>query len=114
TRRSSDLFMKELEEELPGAFSEESYQKDSNAIIQEYKEETNQKMDQLNEFAAEHNFHIKQTSSGMVTIPLKDNQQLGEEAYKQLPRSEEHTSELQSRFVLICRLMLEKKISYIS
>src|SRR3712207_7653943 len=30
------------------------------------------------------------------------------------PRSEEHTSELQSRQYLVCRLLLEKKINYIS
>src|SRR5207249_5890457 len=30
-----------------------------------------------------------------------------------LPRSEEHTSELQSRFDLVCRLLLEKKNTYI-
>src|SRR5699024_11949395 len=29
--------------------------------------------------------------------------------YKNLGRSEEHTSELQSRFDLVCRLLLEKK-----
>src|SRR5699024_8754864 len=29
-----------------------------------------------------------------------------------MPRSEEHTSELQSRFDLVCRLLLEKKIDY--
>src|SRR5437868_9355237 len=29
-------------------------------------------------------------------------------------RSEEHTSELQSRFDLVCRLLLEKKKSYIT
>src|SRR5438067_9099106 len=29
------------------------------------------------------------------------------------PRSEEHTSELQSRFDLVCRLLLEKKKRYI-
>src|SRR5207249_8703580 len=28
------------------------------------------------------------------------------------PRSEEHTSELQSRFDLVCRLLLEKKKTY--
>src|SRR5699024_5051157 len=39
----------------------------------------------------------------------------GEENYDELryegfgPRSEEHTSELQSRFDLVCRLLLEKK-----
>src|SRR3712207_6981444 len=31
-----------------------------------------------------------------------------------LPRSEEHTSELQSRQYLVCRLLLEKKIKSIS
>src|SRR5699024_11686464 len=99
------IFYERAEEELPGAFSEESYQKDRNAIIQEYKEETNQKMDQLNEFAAEHNFHIKQTSSGMVTIPLKDNQQLGEEAYKQL--TEEKSKDIESKYYIIKEKILE-------
>src|SRR5699024_11305617 len=31
-----------------------------------------------------------------------------------LPRSEEHTSELQSRFDLVCRLLLEKKKNYLN
>src|SRR3712207_6876730 len=30
------------------------------------------------------------------------------------PRSEEHTSELQSRQYLVCRLLLEKKILFVS
>src|SRR2546422_1745851 len=30
-------------------------------------------------------------------------------AYRSTPRSEEHTSELQSRLHLVCRLLLEKK-----
>src|SRR5690606_41444281 len=33
----------------------------------------------------------------------------GEGPHRQLPRSEEHTSELQSRENLVCRLLLEKK-----
>src|SRR3712207_7164187 len=32
-------------------------------------------------------------------------------AYRNTPRSEEHTSELQSRQYLVCRLLLEKKKS---
>src|SRR5699024_11369659 len=32
-----------------------------------------------------------------------------ESTFNQLERSEEHTSELQSRFDLVCRLLLEKK-----
>src|SRR3712207_7285054 len=32
---------------------------------------------------------------------------------RKLPRSEEHTSELQSRQYLVCRLLLEKKKTYL-
>src|SRR5204862_6203248 len=35
-------------------------------------------------------------------------------AYREANRSEEHTSELQSRRDLVCRLLLEKKKKYIS
>src|SRR5699024_11684518 len=45
----------------------------------------------------EHRFHIILFPFLQIMTPL-----LG-------PRSEEHTSELQSRFDLVCRLLLEKK-----
>src|SRR3712207_7012536 len=38
-----------------------------------------------------------------------DAQRLGQGAVIQRPRSEEHTSELQSRQYFVCRLLLEKK-----
>src|SRR3712207_8042775 len=48
--------------------------------------------------------------------PLRDQQPLplgrvalGERGLGERPRSEEHTSELQSRQYLVCRLLLEKK-----
>src|SRR5689334_24520056 len=34
---------------------------------------------------------------------------MGERLAREHPRSEEHTSELQSQFHLVCRLLLEKK-----
>src|SRR3712207_6999916 len=37
------------------------------------------------------------------------DQAVGEEAHGRAGRSEEHTSELQSRQYLVCRLLLEKK-----
>src|SRR5699024_11258416 len=45
-----------------------------------------------------------------ITYRIGAFQSLAEAALtKNLPRSEEHTSELQSRFDLVCRLLLEKK-----
>src|SRR5687768_18356069 len=46
----------------------------------------------------------KTTKSGKTFIDYKDTESL-----KRMMRSEEHTSELQSRLHLVCRLLLEKK-----
>src|SRR5699024_12204077 len=48
------------------------------------------------------------TSSGFTTFPL-DLDIFSLPSPRIIPRSEEHTSELQSRFDLVCRLLLEKK-----
>src|SRR5689334_23535141 len=44
----------------------------------------------------------RRNSSGSSAVESNKNQ-------KKTPRSEEHTSELQSQFHLVCRLLLEKK-----
>src|SRR2546422_7951044 len=44
---------------------------------------------------------------------LNSPQQTGVDFWSLNPRSEEHTSELQSRLHLVCRLLLEKKKNYI-
>src|SRR3712207_7682579 len=46
---------------------------------------------------------------GAGQIPLGKRHAMIEEATMEHPRSEEHTSELQSRQYLVCRLLLEKK-----
>src|SRR3712207_7349141 len=47
--------------------------------------------------------------NGGVAIKIAANQAYTSDAYS-IARSEEHTSELQSRQYLVCRLLLEKKI----
>src|SRR5699024_12086518 len=48
---------------------------------------------------------------GEVTLPVKEEVivETDEHGVPHIKRSEEHTSELQSRFDLVCRLLLEKK-----
>src|SRR2546422_2795652 len=43
------------------------------------------------------------------TIPVNSESPSVKPSTRCLPRSEEHTSELQSRLHLVCRLLLEKK-----
>src|SRR3712207_9334398 len=60
-------------------------------------------------------FFVKQGDHWGITthpaqrVPLPKGD--GRFAFVNLPRSEEHTSELQSRQYLVCRLLLEKKSS---
>src|SRR3712207_8809730 len=46
--------------------------------------------------------------------PLRSVRGLARRLWQARPRSEEHTSELQSRQYLVCRLLLEKKKTKIS
>src|SRR5207249_5316711 len=46
---------------------------------------------------------------GLLVIPIFTNMLPASTEAKNKQRSEEHTSELQSRFDLVCRLLLEKK-----
>src|SRR5207249_5737955 len=51
------------------------------------------------------------TDAALANLP-DDQAGAGSGIYKMASRSEEHTSELQSRFDLVCRLLLEKKKIY--
>src|SRR5699024_11795675 len=50
-----------------------------------------------------------QDGVGRTDLPGGDAEVLMQSIAKKFLRSEEHTSELQSRFDLVCRLLLEKK-----
>src|SRR5699024_11253701 len=53
------------------------------------------------------------TKKLMISKPISAKEihedSCGKSGQSETPRSEEHTSELQSRFDLVCRLLLEKK-----
>src|SRR2546422_6068222 len=54
--------------------------------------------------------HTLEEIGGMLGVTRERVRQLRDRALKRLrDRSEEHTSELQSRLHLVCRLLLEKK-----
>src|SRR5699024_11494690 len=51
---------------------------------------------------------LERTSTSTL-LKVEANQVILKVILKNIKRSEEHTSELQSRFDLVCRLLLEKK-----
>src|SRR5699024_12772687 len=64
----------------------------------------------VTEFAARQIISMLATRSDLVILDLGSViGEAGATALEMADRSEEHTSELQSRFDLVCRLLLEKK-----
>src|SRR5690606_41898634 len=59
--------------------------------------------------ALEHPAHETGVRTGSTTPPIPCHNDSDEEIAVECERSEEHTSELQSRENLVCRLLLEKK-----
>src|SRR5699024_12134877 len=52
---------------------------------------------------------LRAKTSGRQVVGLEIQEEIADMARRSVARSEEHTSELQSRFELVCRLLLEKK-----
>src|SRR5687768_15890143 len=61
-------------------------------------------------FAGDQRHHVKKPAISLAGIEQRHNSRMNELRHQSdLARSEEHTSELQSRLHLVCRLLLEKK-----
>src|SRR5699024_11238038 len=71
------------------------------------KEKNNRKNEQMEKFTHHNTGDEKKLTSDTGTNISNNRWSL--RAGRRGPRSEEHTSELQSRFDLVCRLLLEKK-----
>src|SRR5699024_11732391 len=74
------------------------FRSEKNAYEKEYNELTDQEIINL------HIIEVPLDNCNFRTVKNKENSTI-----KDKDRSEEHTSELQSRFDLVCRLLLEKK-----
>lgn len=93
-----------LQKEIPQAFSEENYQKEKTEILRSFKEERAKTYEKINEVALEYGFFIRQTGSGMMTIPIIDGEPMSEEKYRtlnpeQLKEIDEKSNKLQEKIV---------------
>src|SRR3712207_8870393 len=59
--------------------------------------------------AGRHGGRVERLLDGGLVVPVDGPVVRGGEPLRRARRSEEHTSELQSRQYLVCRLLLEKK-----
>ena len=89
--------MAELVEEilttLPAAFESEEYQSRLHSTQQEFKEQHEDKLEQLQQDAKAKDFSMLQTPAGIVFAPVKDGEVVSQEAFLELPEEEQNRLE---------------------
>ncbi len=106
--RHIEELLEDIKENIPKAFDGEEYEKQKAVYVQEFQEKRSELLEELNKAAQEKGFALKRTSSGFVTIPLQDGEQISEEAYAELDQEkkdelEKKSSEVQLKAMEIMR-----------
>ncbi|MBO1004561.1 Lon protease family protein [Pseudogracilibacillus auburnensis] len=83
-KEDMEKLIHDLKIDIPKAFSEESYEKEKGSIIRKYKEKSNQVFEQINDIAKQYGFVVRQSGTGILTIPIVDGSPINEEEYQKL------------------------------
>ncbi len=97
--------VRDLKTDIPLAFNEENYQKEKTSILRGFQEKREKASEEINELAAEYGFVIRQSGSGMVTIPVKDGEPLSEEQYQAM--TDEELKEINRKSKLLQEKMVD-------
>lgn len=92
----------DLKVDIPRAFADETYQKERSQILRSYNEKNGAIFEEIDEIAKEYDFMIRQSGSGILTIPVIEGEPISEEQYEKLDQKiineiEEKSSILQEK-----------------
>ncbi|MEX1346524.1 MAG: AAA family ATPase [Desulfobacterales bacterium] len=83
-KKQMGKFIEDLQNELPKAFSSESYQKKQSKLKESYADKQRTLFKKLDQSAADRQITIQKTQTGYQTIPLLDDKPMSQEAFQQL------------------------------
>ena len=83
-KKQMGKFIEDLQNELPKAFSSESYQEKRSELKKSYADKQRKLFEKLDQSAAERQITIQKTQTGYQTIPLLDEKPMSQEAFQQL------------------------------
>lgn len=94
-KKDMEDLVNEIKIELPKKFESEIYEEHRNQIIKDFQNKRNQLLDQIEKSAKNAGFQIKQTPSGIVFIPLIEEQPIKDEDFEKL--SDETKEEIRKK-----------------
>jgi len=89
------LFNKELQK----AFRSEDYEKQKLDIVRAFEQQQDALFDELDEAAAEYDFQVKQTNTGIYFVPIVNGEPVEEDGYDALSEEDQDRIEQNSLFI---------------
>lgn len=100
----------ELSEEIPNTFQDEGYERQKGVILQEFQEIRSALMEELDGVAKEKGFILKRTSTGFMSVPLKEGKELSEDDFNYLEKPEKEEMEKSSTEIQLKALEIVRRI----
>ncbi len=116
--KKMEQLISQLKKDIPDVFNSEDYKKQRQAIIQNSRETQNKMLSRLDNSLKQHGFTLRKVATGLVLVPLKDDQMITPEQFDSLPPIEkerleklgqELQIELNEEFQSVQKLELETK-----
>jgi len=109
-RHEIEELVEDLRENIPKAFDGEDYEQQKSVHVKEFQDARAELLDELNKVAQDKGFNLKRTSSGFVTIPIQDGEQIDEDEYAKLDQETKDEMEKNSNEVQIKAMEIMRKI----
>lgn len=108
--RNVEELLEDLKQAIPKAFDTEDYERQKATYVTEFQELRSAHLEELNKVALEHGFTLKRTSSGFVTVPVVDGEQISEENFAKLEQPVKDELEKESTAVQLKAMEIMRRI----
>ncbi len=109
-RHRIEELLEDLKQNIPKAFDGEDYERQKSVYVKEFQEARATLLEELNKAAQEKGFALKRTSSGFVTIPLHEGEQISEEDYSKLDQEKKDELEKKSNDVQLKAMEIMRRV----
>lgn len=83
-KETMDQFIKDIKNDINTTFSNEDFEKEKNAIKQQFEQKRTVLLEKLNKESAKYGFEVKTAQNGIYMMPVVDGKTLQEEEFEQL------------------------------
>lgn len=108
--RHIEELLEDLKQNIPKAFDGEDYERQKSVYVKEFQEARSVIFEELNKVASDKGFALKRTSSGFVTIPMHEGEQINEEDYAKLDQEKKDELEKKSTEIQIKAMEIMRRV----